>query len=548
MPSHLTSIWKRSPNKLRQEDIWLEYVCILGLGLAALFLFLFDLGNLPLLDWDEGIVAQLAKEIYQAGINWQQSLFPTLWGEFYLKGHPLLPNLIAIAYSWGGINEWTTRLPGALLGAASVVLLYKVGREIFVARIPALYSALIYLTLFPVVRQGRLAMSDGPLLCFEILTILAILRARRDLRWALVAGIGLAAMGLTKGIVMLPIGLAAVLFLMWDTPRLLSSVYLWLGIALGTLPLMAWYGIQWYTQRDIWQLPEVIDLVFSPIWAEGGTPQPIWYYPFLLFKYGLPWSLVAIGGIQLAWRNRHWSWAKTLLVWSGVYFVFISLTFDKQLWFILPLYPIVALIGGAMLDRIRNLPSRLDYPRTWMLGFGVMAAFSAGCGLYFGIYHYRDFWLPLIFASLTITLGATTIALARRESQFVFILFWGLYLSILLTVGSSHWLWELHDSYPVKSVASLIKDSVPDKATIYTSFASSRPSLDFYSGHRVIPQDLSKSKQLWQQKIPVYLLVDRNAIEKMSLPPTAIIRDPDTASLGWFLAVKKSQPATSNRD
>jgi 4-amino-4-deoxy-L-arabinose transferase-like glycosyltransferase len=542
MPSHLTSIWKRSPNKLRQEDIWLEYVCIFGLALAALLLFLFDLGDLPLLDWDEGIVAQLAKEVYLAGINWQQSLFPTLWGEFYVEGHPLLPNLIAIAYSLGGINEWTTRLPGALLGAASVVLLYKVGREIFVARIPALYSASIYLTLFPVVRQGRLAMSDGPLLCFEIFTILAILRARRDLRWALVAGIGLAGIGLTKGIVMLPIGLAAVLFLMWDTPRLLSSVYLWSGIALGTLPLIAWYGMHWYTRRDVWQLSEVIDLVFSPIWAEDGTPQPIWYYPFLLFKYGLPWSLVMIGGVQLTWRNRHWSWAKSLLVWSGVYLAFISLTLDKQLWFILPLYPILALIGGAMLDRIRNLPSRLDYPRTWMLGFGIMAAFTAGCGLYFGVYNYLDFWLPVIFASLTLTLGATAIALARRESQFVFILFWGLYLSLLMTVGSSHWLWELHDSYPVKSVASLIKDSVPDKANIYTSFASNRPSLNFYSGHRVIPQDLPQLRQLWQQKTPVYLLIDQNAIKEIDLLPTAIIPDPDTASLGWFLAVKKAQP------
>jgi 4-amino-4-deoxy-L-arabinose transferase-like glycosyltransferase len=540
MSSHLISIWRRSPNKLRQEDIWLEYFCIFGLLLAALLLFLFGLGDRPLIDWDEGILAQIAKEIYQGGNNWQQLMFPTLWGESYLELPPLVPNLIAIAYYFGGINEWTTRLPGALLAVISVLLLYKIGREIFVARIPALYSALIYLTLLPVVRQGRLAMSDGPLLCFEILTILAILRSRRDLRWALVGGLGLAAMGLTKGIVMLPLAIAALLFLLWDTPRLLNSLYLWSGIALGVLPLIGWYGLQWYVRRDIWQSAEVIDLILSPIrTGKQATLQPIWYYPFLLFKYSLPWSAIAIDGIQLAWRNRNWSWARTLLVWSGVYLGFISVTIEKQFWLILPLYPILALICGAMLDRIRNLPSRLDYPRIWTLTFSLMALFAAACGLYFAFYYYLDFWLPLIFTALTLTLGATAIAIARRESQFIFLLFWGLYLSLLLTVGSSHWLWELRSIYSVKPVASLIRDIVPPQATVYTSFDRARPSLDFYSEHRVIPQETDKLKQLWQQKISVYLLIDRSTIERLDLPPTAIIEDPDTESLNWFLAVKK---------
>ena len=135
MPSHPTSIWKRSPNKLRQSEVWLECFYSTSLFLAALVLFLLNLGSLPLIDLKEGVVAQVAQEIFQGG-GAMVGIFPTLWGEPFLAQPPLVHNLIAIAYQLGGVNEFTTRLPGALLGAISVLLLYNIGREIFVARLP----------------------------------------------------------------------------------------------------------------------------------------------------------------------------------------------------------------------------------------------------------------------------------------------------------------------------------------------------------------------------------------------------------------------------
>ena len=74
-------------------------------------------------------------------------------------------------------------------------------------------------------RYSRLATLDGPLLCFELLTIWAVLRSRRDLKWTLVTGIGLSLMSLTKGLFGIQILAIILLFLFWDTPRLLSSIY-----------------------------------------------------------------------------------------------------------------------------------------------------------------------------------------------------------------------------------------------------------------------------------------------------------------------------------
>ena len=155
-------------NHQRSLEIRIEALCVVSLLLAALLLFGINLGDLPLRDWDEDTVAQVAREMSDRG-DFQGLLFPTLGGKPYLNKPPLVHGLIALTYALAGVHEWTTRLPGALLTAVSVPLLYAMGREIFPRRRSALFSALTYLTLLPVMRHGRLAMLDGAVLCFAIL-------------------------------------------------------------------------------------------------------------------------------------------------------------------------------------------------------------------------------------------------------------------------------------------------------------------------------------------------------------------------------------------
>ena len=48
----------------------IDLLLILSLLLAAVVLFYPNLGTLPLRDWDEGIVAQVAREISREKWNW----------------------------------------------------------------------------------------------------------------------------------------------------------------------------------------------------------------------------------------------------------------------------------------------------------------------------------------------------------------------------------------------------------------------------------------------------------------------------------------------
>ncbi len=491
-------------DRLRSQDYWLETTYILGLLAAALVLYSINLGSLPLRDWDEGTVAQVAKEIWlgsKDSLNW---LFPTLWGEPYLNKPPLVHLFVACFYWLGGVNEWTARLPSAILTACSVPLLYGVGREIFSARTPALFSALIYLTLLPVARHGRLAMLDGAVLCFGILTFLCVLRARRDLRWSLGAGIGLAAIALTKGIMGLLLGSIALLFLFWDTPRLITSFYMWVGVLVGIMPAIAWYFAQYLHAPQNFVNTSILSQSLERIYTSvDGHQGPPWYYLLEILKYSWPWLLFSLWGIKLAVENRNWSWAKFTLVWSGVYLGAVSIMTTKLPWYILPVYPALALAGGAQLAAIYNLPSYRFYPRSWTLILGLIAKVAiVGCIYYFFFTENKDnFFIAVILAAVALTMSVAAYLVSQKDRQFISILFWGMYVCLLLFFLSPHWIWELNESYPVKPVAQIIHDKVSSDRLVYTSFDYERPSLNFYSDRRVIPIQVEKIEKLSSQEL-----------------------------------------------
>ncbi|MEC4983298.1 MAG: glycosyltransferase family 39 protein [Oscillatoria sp. PMC 1068.18] len=550
-----TFTWGRLGKTIRRHDAGIEWLWISGLLLAALVLYLTNLGGLPLRDWDEGTIAQVAKEIWQ-GEDW---LFPTLWGEPYLNKPPLIHWAIASLYSLAGVSEWTTRLPSALLTAVSVPLLYCLGRELFLVRTPAVFSSLVYLTLLPVLRHGRLAMLDGPILCFTILTLWCTLRSRRDLRWALGTGIGLALIALTKGIMALLIAVIALAFLAWDTPRLLFSLYFWTGLFLGSVPAIAWYAVQWQQYTGDFLSTGIFAQSLNRIWTSVENHHaPVWYYLLEIVKYTLPWLLFAVSGWRLAWTNRNWGWAKLVLIWSGVYLVAVSVMVTKLPWYIIPFYPALALAAGAALAEVRALPSFLAYPRWWKIILAFLALVATGASIYFGMAADGDRSLIIILGAVALTTITAAVLIERKDEQFFSMLVWGMYISLLLFVSSPYWIWELNEAFPVQPVAGIIKVATPPNETVYTSFDYRRPSLDFYSEKPVLTppeaelEQLSQNraaqnatseeelkqewfKQYWQEQATPYLLLAADTLNELNL---ASVQELGTAPPNFVLITK----------
>jgi 4-amino-4-deoxy-L-arabinose transferase-like glycosyltransferase len=529
---------------VRWVDSRIEGICVLGLLLAAIILFTINLGDLPLRDWDEGTVAQVAKEIASAPMASGKWLYPTLADQPYLNKPPLMHLLIASSYRISGISEWASRLPGAILTAVSVPLLYGIGREIFKSHTPAVYSALVYLTWLPVARHGRLAMLDGAVLCFSMLMIWCVLRSRRDLRYCLGIGIGLASIWLAKGMMGLLLGAIAIGFLAWDTPRLITSGYLWGGLLLGMMPVGAWYVAQWlhYGQEflSIGIFGQSLQRIWTPVENHKGPP---WYYLLEILKYGWPWLLFLPGGVKIAWENRNLSWAKLALVWGGGYLAAISLMSTKLPWYVLPIYPALALMVGAKLYEVgNNSPRSQLYPRTWIWGLGLLGSIALAGSLYFGGLGTEANWpLQLVLVAAAFTFLVAAVLVAQRNVQFVAILFWGTYVSLVLFMLSPHWIWELAEAYPVKPVAAIIQRHAPTERQVYTSFEYARPALNFYSDRQVIPATAAELTQHWEQDSQPYLLLDAQAMDQLNLKSVNRL---GTAE-GWTLVTR--QPPLKQR-
>ncbi len=507
---------------------------------AALLLYWIDLGGVPLRDWDEGTVAQVAREISRS-TDWSGWLHPQIWGEPYLNKPPLLHSLIAGTYNLFGVHNWTARFPGACFTASSVPLLYLLGREIFPRQRTALLGAGVYLLLLPVARHGRLAMLDGTVVFFFIALLWMAIKARRNQAWYLGVGLSFAGMCLTKGILGLLLLAVALLFMIWDRPRAFRSPYLWAGLGLGSVPVLGWYVLQWQYYGEDFIDKTVLDQNFGRIWVDNRRGSP-WFYLQEILENGWPWLIFWPVGFWLTWQRRSQTWAKLLLVWTIVYFFAVTLMGTKLPWYIYPIYPAIALTIGVALAAAWNLKAPTAQsdlalkamPKYW----GVLLGLFSVAGIAGTFYASPWGWEPslalaLTFSAIAVATGWAAIWVFRQNRRFIPTLMVGLYVALLAFMTSHDWLWELNETFPVMPVAELINQSVPADAPIYMAYWIDRSSLNFYCDRHIPTGPLEALMAEWQQGSPVYLLVEDPAPFRQVNTP---FQDLGTAA-GWHLIV-----------
>jgi 4-amino-4-deoxy-L-arabinose transferase-like glycosyltransferase len=504
---------------------------LLWLGVATLaagLLLTWQLGDVPLRDWDEGIGATVARQIWRSRFTDYVWLFPqSIDGGPYLNKPPLMHWLIALAYQIGGVNAAMSRLPSALLTTASVPLLYWVGRELFHRRLSAILATGVYLTCLPVVRQGRLAMLEGGILCFLLLMWACLLRARRNLQWSLGIGVAIGLMCLTKGLLGILLGAIGLVFLFWDTPRILRSRYFWLGLGLGTLPVAAWYGAQyWHYGATFLQahlFEQSLNRLGQAVERNGGPP---WYYLLEILKQGSVWLLFLPIGLKRLRQDWHLSWARLIALWGVSYFAIISCMQTKLPWYAMPLYPAIALLIGMGLTQIwepEQHPTEPGIPDTkprrrfnptyhnWAYGCWALAGLTAIAAIY---YLFQDHELDVVLVCVTLmaTLVAAAIFALQQSRQFILILIWGSYLSLIGLMSSNNWVWELAEQPDVGPIAALIQTNTPAQQPIYAVIPAARPSLEFYADRPIRPIDAIE-----QAPVGAHLLVP-NEQSSLDLP------------------------------
>lgn len=510
-----------------RPDAWVDRSWVTGLVGAVLVLMLCQLGELPLQDGPEASIAIASR-------NWLAALQTELQtgsevGQNSFQFPAFTYWITALSYAIGGVNETFSRLPNALLTASSIPLIYGVARELFAGRMMAVATTVIYGTSLSVIAMGRSGTADAPLVMELLILLLCLLRSRRDIRWSL--GIGLATLGLIVmgGFTSLVWPVLGIIFLAWDTPRLLQNSYLWWGMGLGLLPFGLWFGWVEYP----------VDNLFIPQF----TPIPE-LSPLMALKTGLamgfPWILFLPIALQTIWKNRTFSWAKFLLGWLGGWLglMIVGLTnfstlipalaltiglYLSQYW--LPTWPMGQTDDVMVLSGI-YYPDRADTvsDRSWAWGWAV-AAVSLGCGLGWSLAE-DLMWLAAGLGLMAMSCGAVMVlCLQQRRSEAMSVLAWGTYMALLVLVNSPSIEMILNPSIPpVQSVAQMISKRVPLNQVIYTD-GKRRSSLDYYSNRSVVPANMTQlERHLTEDPTPFLLMELENVNQLVKRLPRSTVK------------------------
>lgn len=393
---------------------------------ASAFAFFFGLGRLGFLGPDEPRYAEVAREMFAGGDYISTRLCGCLWFE----KPALLYWLSATGYRLFGVNELAARLPSALAALATVALLYAALRRLALPRL-ALAASLVLATSGIFIAYARVATPDMILAATMSAALLAALlftkasgRAR-SIYWMLSClFMGLAV--LAKGLVGVVLVLAILAVYFWVAGQLRSVR--WRDCLAGLVVFLAVAGT-WYvpvTMRHGWSFIEefFIRHHFERYTTnEFGHPQPFYFFLLVALAGTAPWAFMlvpAAGRLRsLRPRNDNRDSLLTLAwVWVAVPLVFFSVSESKLPGYILPIFPALAVIIGAEVERVwQGDRSRALRAALWMTALAL-----AGIGFAFVIYLHRE---PIetggwqaVLAGLPLAMAlASAVALAMHKSR-----------------------------------------------------------------------------------------------------------------------------------
>jgi 4-amino-4-deoxy-L-arabinose transferase-like glycosyltransferase len=222
---------------------WLAFVA----SLAIVSLYLWGLGGYGFLDPDEGMYAEIAREMLASG-DW---VIPRFNGVPYVEKPPLLYWLTAGTYAMLGSSEFSARLWKVVPILGTMVVTYGLGRRLFSEGIGMLSSLLLATTL-GVFLFSRNSQMD-PLLVFAItLSVFGIVAAALRLpgrawgsggyaAWCFWLGIGIGVM--SKGLpgLFFPLALLALWTLVRRETGAMRGVWSWGGIAMALVLVVPWH-------------------------------------------------------------------------------------------------------------------------------------------------------------------------------------------------------------------------------------------------------------------------------------------------------------------
>lgn len=338
------------------------------------------IGGIPhgdLSGWDDTAYAHEAKAMVQSGDFWTLRMN----GVPDFDKPPLFIWLLAASFKIFGISDFAAKIPGVVLGWATIITVYFLTKELFrkdsedfpdadssiqTNWLPAL-AMLVMATTQYFLKYASHAMTDVPFAFFFTLAVYFYIRSLKNNLFLLASGalIGLAT--LTRSPMgLFPLGIIALHLVFLRRFKLLFSVHM-----IGCVTLSFAIPAIWFLQEYNLFGEVFVNRHFGNFLAHSASvsiAQPrtnlqqfLWYfeYLFLIVKLYLPWFPLMFYGLFLAvrkWRRRGGGETASaeilLIVWFVVVLVPFSLVDSKVLRYVLPVFPAFAVFAAYALGHL----------------------------------------------------------------------------------------------------------------------------------------------------------------------------------------------------
>ncbi|MVT07765.1 ArnT family glycosyltransferase [Chitinophaga tropicalis] len=303
------------------------------IAIAAAILFIPFLGAVHLFDWDEINFAEAAREMLVSHNYSQVQIdFRPFW-----EKPPLFIWLQAISMHIFGVNEFAARFPNAILGVATLVTLYGIGKKLADARL-GLWWALAYAGSWLPHFYFKSGIIDPTFNFFIFLAIYCAFRINyvpKQSRMAILSGFFLGLAVLTKGPVAILVSILTLL-VYWTCKKFRIGMRL---VHVGLITLAAfvttslWFGYE-IIAHGWWFVNEFISyqvrLLTTPDAGHGGS----FFYHWIVLLVGcFPASIFLLSYLRGRKKQSIYTGSaaleiKDFIVWMWVLFWVVLILFS----------------------------------------------------------------------------------------------------------------------------------------------------------------------------------------------------------------------------
>jgi 4-amino-4-deoxy-L-arabinose transferase-like glycosyltransferase len=315
---------------------------------ACAAMWIIGLGFRGLFNPDEGRYAEISREMLASG-DW---VVPHLDSYVYIEKPPLQYWITAASEAVFGQNDWAARLYTGLCALLTVYTVWALIRREWGA-VPAARGAIMLGSSLGFVLLGHQLTLDMSLTMFTTLTIAGFCNAQRAehwQRWMLLSWAAIAGAFMTKGLIggVLPAFTLVGYSLLQQDGTPWRRLLLLRGAVLLAILCLPWLILIQHRLPQFFQFFFIREHFQRFLTKIEVRYEPWWYFiPILLFGV-LPWLVPALRSLATDWRRgapgpafdlRRFAW-----VWCVVVFVFFSASDSKLSTYILPMFPMLALL------------------------------------------------------------------------------------------------------------------------------------------------------------------------------------------------------------